>query len=244
MTATRPGVRHVEPVMGTVVSIDIRTPLPARRLAAAVADVVALLHRVDRAFSTYRVDSWVSRLARSEIRLGDCPADVTEVYALAEACRVATGGAFDPGYRGDGTLDPTGLVKGWAAERASALLVAAGAVDHCLNAAGDVRLRGQREPGQPWRVGIADPHRPGRLVATVTGTDLAVATSGTAERGAHIVDPRSGGAASGLAAVTVAGPDLARADAYATAGLAAGPDAPRLLEPFTAAGWQYLIVPA
>jgi thiamine biosynthesis lipoprotein len=240
---TEPGIRHVERVMGTVVSIDIRTPLAPHRLAAAVVDLVGLLHEVDRAFSTYRDDSWVCRLARGEVRLADCPADVVEVYALAEACRVATGGAFDPGYRGDGTLDPTGLVKGWVTDRASALLVAAGAVDHCVNAAGDVRARGHRAPGQPWRVGIADPHRPGGLVGTVTGTDLAVATSGTAERGAHVIDPRTGAAADGLAAVTVIGPDLARADAYATAGLALGGDAPSLLDRLAADGWRYLTVP-
>lgn len=242
--AIRPGVRHVEPVMGTVVSIDVRTPLPPGRLAAAVAEVIAVLHQADRDFSTYRDDSWVCRLARGDVRLDDCPADVIEVYALAGALQIATGGAFDPGYRRDGTLDPTGLVKGWVTERASALLAAAGAVDHCVNAAGDVRLRGHPEPGQPWRVGIADPHRPGGLVGTVTGTDLAVATSGTAERGAHVIDPRTGAPARGLAAVTVAGPDLALADAYATAGLALGPQAPTLLDRLTADGWQCLTVPA
>jgi thiamine biosynthesis lipoprotein len=229
--------------MGTAVSIDIRTALPEGELAAAIDEVARWLHTVDRAFSTYRADSWVSRLGRGEVRLADCPPDVIAVYAAADACRRETGGAFDPGYRRDGTLDPTGLVKGWAAEQASGYLAAAGATDHCLNAAGDIRLRGHPAPGRPWRVGIAHPRRPGSLVGTVTGTDIAVATSGTAERGRHVIDPRTGEPAEGLASVTVAGPDLTRADAYATAGLALGHDAPSLLDRLTAEGWRCLTVP-
>ena len=56
----------------------------------------------------------------------------------------------------------------------------------------------------------------------VTGTDLGVATSGTYERGFHVIDPRCGRAARGLCSVTVAGPDLGMADAYATAAVAMG----------------------
>jgi thiamine biosynthesis lipoprotein len=57
----------------------------------------------------------------------------------------------------------------------------------------------------------------------------AVATSGTAERGPHVIDPHSGRAALELASVTVIGADLTRADAYATAALAMGPAAPAWL---------------
>ncbi len=54
-------------------------------------------------------------------------------------------------------------------------------------------------------------------------TDAAVATSGRYERGDHVIDPRSGLPARGLTSVTVVGPDLALADAYATAALVLGP---------------------
>jgi len=76
---------------------------------------------------------------------------------------------------------------------------------------------------EPWRVGIADPLRPGRLALVVEASDRAVATSGTAERGAHILDPHTGRPASGLASLTVVGPSLTLADAYATAAFAMGP---------------------
>jgi thiamine biosynthesis lipoprotein len=58
----------------------------------------------------------------------------------------------------------------------------------------------------------------------VEARDSAVATSGTAERGAHIIDPHTGRPAAGLASLTVTGPSLALADAYATAAVAMGPD--------------------
>jgi thiamine biosynthesis lipoprotein len=233
---------RAEPVMGTVVSIDTRLRAVPVDLDAALDAAVAELHRVDAEFSTFKAGSWVSRLRRHDIELDACPDQVREVYRLADACRAQTGGYFDPGWRGDGTLDPTGLVKGWAADRASAALTAAGATVHCVNAAGDLRVRGMPEPGRPWRIGIADPFARERFVAVVEATDLAVATSGTAEQGDHVVNPRTGARTAGMASVTVIGPDLAVADAYATAALAAGPAARDLLTDLGRAGWEWLTV--
>jgi thiamine biosynthesis lipoprotein len=137
------------------------------------------------------------------------------------------GGFFDA--RASGTLDPSGLVKGWSVDVASELLVEAGSNSHCINAGGDIRMRGEPGPGRPWRIGISHPLFPGRLTIIVTGHDLAVATSGTAERGLHITDPFTRGPAAGLAGVTVVGPDLTLADSYATAAMAMGLDAPAWL---------------
>ena len=64
-----------------------------------------------------------------------------------------------------------------------------------------------------------------RVAAVLAVTDLAVATSATYERGAHIIDPRTGEPTTGLASVTVVGPDLALADAFATAAFVMGLDA-------------------
>ncbi len=91
-------------------------------------------------------------------------------------------------------------------------------------------MRGEPEPGRAWQVGIAHPLRaqaPSPL--SVLGRNLAVATSGTAERGLHVVDPHTGRPADALASVTVVGADLAVTDAYATAALAMGLDAPAWL---------------
>jgi thiamine biosynthesis lipoprotein ApbE len=79
-----------------------------------------------------------------------------------------------------------------------------------------------------WRIGIADPLHPGRLALVVAGRDFAVATSGIAERGAHIIDPHTGRPAAGLASITVVGARLAEADAYATAAFRHGGGGPGL----------------
>lgn len=221
-------------VMGTVVSIAVahhrspagpHDPAGRERLAVALADAEARLRAADEVFSTYRPSSLVSRVRRGELDVADAGPEVAEVLVLCARARAATDGAFDP--RWDGRFDPTGLVKGWAAQRASAALRAAGFGDHAVGAGGDVVCAGGASPGAGWRVGVADPHRPGALVHVVELRDAAVATSGVAERGAHVVDPTTGSPARGLASASVVGPDLAMADALATAAIAGGrADAP------------------
>ena len=215
-------VRHAEPVMGTVVSFDV----PASATAdGSLRAAVRSLHRADEVFSTYKADSDVSRLARGETAAGDCAPEVAEVLAACDRLRERSGGYFtaEPG----GRLDPSGYVKGWAVERAASILADAGSASHMVNGGGDVRCAGGRSASEGWRVGIASPLPAGGLALVVSGRDFAVATSGTAERGSHIVDPVAGRPASGMASVTVAGPSLTLADAYATAAFAMGPDRAR-----------------
>ncbi|MFL6054839.1 MAG: FAD:protein FMN transferase [Actinoallomurus sp.] len=209
--------RHAEPCMGTVFSFDLREPYPRD---GALEEVIAWLHWVDATFSTYRPDSDVSRLLRGEADVGDCAPEVGEILALCDRLAEVTHGCFSA-YAG-GSLDPSGVVKGWAIERAGGMLRAAGSLNHHVNGGGDIQLTGGPEPGRPWRVGIADPLRPGKVATVVAGRDMAVATSGTAERGAHILDPRTGRPAEDLAGVTVVGPSLTLADAYATAAFVMG----------------------
>ncbi|MFC3382536.1 FAD:protein FMN transferase [Couchioplanes azureus] len=206
--------------MGTVVSIDIADDLPASTLTAMIEDVCGWLHEVDRRFSTYRDDSEVSRLRRREIEVADCSPDLRHVLEACADLWRATDGYFDA-YAG-GPLDPSGYVKGWSVEVASARLAKAGSTNHCVNAGGDIRARGLSATGDPWRVGIRHPWEADKLSWVLSVTDGAVATSGTYERGHHVFNPRTGGPANGLRSVTVVGPDLTLADAYATAALAMG----------------------
>jgi thiamine biosynthesis lipoprotein len=216
-TATAVPHRQVEHCMGTVFSIDVRAPGVD---ASAVRDAVDWLHRVDAMFSTYRVDSEISRLQRGELTLTDCAPEVREVLARCAELYVETDGYFNCRY--DGVLDPSGYVKGWAIERASDLLEAAGSGNHCVNGGGDVQCIGSAAPARPWRVGIADPLRRGQLLGTASGNRLAVATSGTAERGTHLVDPHTGDRPGAFVSITVIGTSLADVDAYATAAFAMG----------------------
>jgi FAD:protein FMN transferase len=210
-------VVHVEHCMGTVFSIDIRD---AGQWRDAIAEIVAWLHRVDRLFSTYRPDSDISRLRDGELSVQDADPLVADVLDLCALVRTETDGYFTEFWRGE--VDPTGLVKGWAIERASHLLRAAGSHNHAVNGGGDIQAAGEAAPGQPWRVGISDPLDRTRILTVVTGRDFAVATSGTAERGAHIIDPVTAAPAADLASMTVVGGELTRVDAYATAAFAMG----------------------
>ena len=206
---------EVRQIMGMPIGIDVRDP------GVDVEPAFAWLREVDAVFSTYREDSEISRLDRGELALGDCRPEVDEVLTACLALERRTGGCFSA--RPAGRLDPSGYVKGWALGGAARRLDA----EHfCINAGGDVLARGRSAANRGWRVGIRHPEQPERLAAVLAVEDLAVATSGEYERGAHIVDPRTGRPPAGLLSVTIVGPDPALADAYATAAFAMGADGP------------------
>jgi thiamine biosynthesis lipoprotein len=210
--------------MGMPISLALRgRHVDDRRAHDAWAEVVADLREVDRVFSTYRHESAISRLARGEITVADCPPEVQEVLELGQVARIQSDGAFDVRRRlptGETVLDPSGVVKGWAVQRASAWLHALPDTDFCLSAGGDLVCHTEDPAGRPWRVGIEDPTDPTRLVAVVPVHRGAVATSGTAHRGAHLVDARTGAAPAHVASVTVVAGSLTWADIDATAAYA------------------------
>ncbi len=218
--APLPGLRRVEHVMGMAVSLHIADPLSRPDAERLADDVFVWLREVDERFSTYKAGSEVSRFGRREISAEDCSADLRTVLGACADLWAATDGYFDA--YATGRFDPSGYVKGWAVQIASDRLAASGAANHFLNAGGDVCVRGEAGPGRPWRVGIRHPIQGDRLAWVLAVHDLAVATSGTYERGLHVIDPHRGEPATDLWSVTVVGPDLALADAYATAALAMG----------------------
>jgi FAD:protein FMN transferase len=236
-------LHHREDVMGTIVTIDVYTAegreVPS--LAGELATAVAVLHEADAIFSTWRPGSAISRLRRGEISRSQAPPEVGEVLDLCAVAREVTGAWFDP-WAMPGGVDPTGYVKGWAAQRALAALSprAGSAVSGAIvNAAGDIASFGRIGPGTPFRFGIADPFAPRSLAAVVALTG-AIATSGAYERGAHLFDPRSGQPTARAASASVTGPDLGLADALATALAVAGEQGLTFIEPLD--GYEALIV--
>jgi thiamine biosynthesis lipoprotein len=233
-------------VMGLPVSVHLRGPgVRSDAVAARVEAVFAELRTVDELFSTYRPESVIGRMAGRMPDPATADPVVREVVELCELARTRTDGWFDarrlPLPAGGTGFDPSGLVKGWAVERAARWLADLGDHDLCLNAGGDVLLR--TGPGRPaWRVGVEDPADPQRLLDVLELRCGAVATSGTARRGAHIVDPHADRPATALRSVTVVGPELLWADVYATAAVARGGDAPAWLE--TLDGYAALLVDA
>ncbi|MFJ9009302.1 FAD:protein FMN transferase [Streptomyces canus] len=208
-------LHRVEHVMGFPVSLRIDD----EDVPESAADAVfAWLREVDARFSPFKEDSEVSRYDRGELSADGLSADLREILGLCEHYRVATGGAFDvrlPGRR----LDPCAVVKGWSVQRAAELLTAAGATRFVLNAGGDVVAA-----GGPWRVGVRHPEHADKLCTVLSLDGGAVATSARYERGDHIIDGRTGRAATGLLSLTVVAPTLTEADSVATAAFAMGPD--------------------
>jgi FAD:protein FMN transferase len=216
--------RPVEQIMGTAIGFDVRDHGVS---AGTVEAAFEYLREVDRRFSPYKPDSEVSRLIGGELDADEpdgLSPDLRHVLELCERVRVASEGYFDiRAHREDGAPDPTGLVKGWSLEGAARILEAGGAHNFCVNGGGDIVVRGEPEPGVAWRVGIRHPLDSQRLATVLGMGDGAVATSGAYERGEHVRDPFTGRAPTGLLSVTVVGPDLTFADAYATAAFAMGP---------------------
>jgi thiamine biosynthesis lipoprotein len=208
--------------MGMPIIADVRDDVDD----ADLDPVFEWFRYVDATFSTYRDDSDVSRLNRGELTLDEAHDEVRVVLQRCEELRLMTDGYFDARAGTDGALDPSGLVKGWAVDRATALLDELGLENYALSAGGDMVLRGGALPDEAWRVGIQHPLLHDRIATVVEATNLAVATSGEYARGQHVLDPHTALPPVGVLSVTITGPDLATADAFATAAFAMGAKGP------------------
>lgn len=219
-------------VWGTVLYIEAAsTTVDCAAIDAAMVDVENFVRDVDEKFSTYKADSFVSRLRRGEIEISDVSDDVQQVWRACEVARDVSGGAFDP-WKVAGGFDPSGYVKGWAADGVAQILRQAGCEHIQVNAAGDLTLRGGNLTSdgvvEPWKIGVVNPDNTQEVLRIFEIFDGAIATSGTYERGAHITDPFSGLIAIGARSATVIGPDGGLADAMATALMVTGDEGANL----------------
>jgi thiamine biosynthesis lipoprotein len=209
----------VEHIMGMPVTVDVRD----EDLDESVLEqMFHSLRFADATFSTYKEDSEISRMNRGELTVAAAHPDVREVLDRCEVLRIETGGYFDARAATAHAIDPSGLVKGWAVDRAASILDDAGVRNYAVNVAGDMRLRGRAVPEPCWNVGIQHPLDANAIAAVVEANDLAVATSGAYARGEHVIDPHTRRPSTGVLSVTITGPELATADAYATAAFAMG----------------------
>ena len=232
-------IHHREDVMGTVVVFDVATDGNSDAdVEEAVSRGTAILHRADSVFSTWNSESPISRLRRGEITLAEAPPEVADVLETCSVLSDLTCGWFDP-WAMPGGVDPTGFVKGWAAQQALDELRTGVAASAMVNAAGDIASFGCQASGEPFRIGIVEPQSP-QTLAFVVELHGAIATSGTYERGQHLVDPRSGNHVARARSATVVGPDLGFADALATALAVSGEEGLGFVE--GAEGYEGLVI--
>lgn len=212
--------------MGLPVSVHVRGQEPLVDGAEPyVEHLFAYLRRADATFSTFREDSELLRVRRGELDLEDAHPWIVEVMDLCAEAEDRTDGLFSaraPDGGGARVFDPTGLVKGWAVSAAAEHLRLAPGIEYLVNAGGDITAglgRGSlgADRADPWRVGIEDPSDRTQIARVVTLTSGGVATSGSAARGAHVYDPRTGIPVAGGGSASVLGPDLLWADVWATA---------------------------
>jgi thiamine biosynthesis lipoprotein len=196
MTGERIFARHRTQVMGTHTSFNIFAPsdLSRREIGEALAAAVAELRAVDATFSPYRKRSLVNAVRRGDLDPAGYPPPLVDILTRCAAMRAATDGWFDA-WAPAGGFDPSGLVKGWAVDRAATLLRIAGITEFTIWAGAD------------------------RLTFRDRRTE-AFALSGTMRQNAvapRVVDPHTGEPARSTGPAAVSGPELSVANAYAVA---------------------------
>ena len=211
------GLRLAEEVMGMPVTIDVVDPDATHQV---LNDAMSEFRLLDQVFSSYLAESAVSRINRGEVDVEQAGDLVQHAIRLCRMYESATDGYFSAWI--GGRFDPSGLVKAWAIDRACSVLEKRGYSSFFVDAGGDVQTRGLGHGGTPWRIGIRNPLVRDKFAKVISASDLAVATSGTYEKGNHILDPHTGRPADGLLSLTVVGPDIVLADVLATAGFANG----------------------
>jgi thiamine biosynthesis lipoprotein len=211
-------VKQTRLMMGMPITLEI---VDASANDDAFNTVFDYFQYVDETFSTYKADSEIMRINRQELTLEDASQDMQTIFALADQTRQETYGYFD--IRHNRTIDPSGIVKGWAIYNAAELLRRWGYLNFYVDAGGDIQVVGKNDQDQDWQVGIRNPFNIHEIVKVLSVTDCGVATSGTSIRGQHIYNPKNAAQTiDDIVGITVIGPNVYEADRFATAAFAMG----------------------
>lgn len=213
-------------MMGMPITVEIVDASATKEAFTAVFDY---FQYVDETFSTYKDTSEIMQINRHELALENASEDMQTIFALAEQTRQESYGYFD--IRHMGTIDPSGIVKGWAIYNAAELLHRWGYQNFYVEAGGDIEAIGKNDQGQDWRVGIRNPFNLNEIVKVLSVSNCGVATSGSYIRGQHIYNPKNESAPiQDVVSITVIGPNIYEADRFATAAFAMGRDGIRFIE--------------
>lgn len=219
-------MRETRIIMGMPITIEVVDEVDTKVLA----DVFAWFGAVDARFSTYRAHSEINRFNRGEILEAALSPDVQDVFAMAHRTEMQTDGFFNM-CKMDGSVDPSGIVKGWAINKAAQMLRGSGAENFYVDAGGDIQSQGVNEDGKNWRVGIRSPFQMSEIIKVVAPRGHGMATSGSYIRGHHIWNPHAPSETlADVVSITVLGPDVLEADRFATAAFAMGADGVYFIE--------------
>lgn len=200
--------------MGMPISINI----PDCSNASIFEHADTLLTRIDNLYSPYKLSSEVSKIARGEQTIDHAGKELQSILRIAETYERKTNGYFSVFY--DNVFNPSGIVKSWAIKQLENLLQKEGCYVYMINAAGDIACRSHES--NYWNIGITDPRDTTKTIGTITADTVAVATSGTYQKGNHIYNPKTKKPTDDLISVTVVGMDIIACDVYATALFAMG----------------------
>lgn len=194
--------------------------LDASATAAMIDQVFTWFEQVDQTFSTYKPTSEISRINDGSLTIDAASPEVQKIFQLAAETKQQTHGYFD--ITDQGKVDPSGIVKGWAIERATDILRQGKQYNFYVSAGGDIAVSGVSSSGKPWRIGIRNPFNREENLKILSVSNCGVATSGTYIRGQHIYNPLTRRPANDIASLTVIGPNIYDADRFATAAYAMG----------------------
>ncbi len=213
--------------MGMPITVEI-VNLP--EVEGVFDSVFDFFWKVDQKFSTYKSDSEISRINRGELDWENISPEMKEVFELSDRTKKETNGYFDI-LTPQKIFDPSGLVKGWAINRAADMMRNLGCRNFYINAGGDVQTSGSNAEGRPWSVGIRNPFNNSEIIKAVFISGEGVATSGTYVRGQHIYNPLNPREPiTEIASLSVIGPNIYEADRFATAAFAMGKEGINFIE--------------
>jgi len=125
-----------------------------------------------------------------------------------------------------------GIGKGYAADKAKKVLVDNNVTSGIINASGDLSVWGKQSSGELWKVAITNPFNKEDIIAVLPFSEGSIVTSGNYEKFteidgeiySHIINPKTGIPAQGIASVTIFSLNAELADALATAVFVMGKD--------------------
>lgn len=209
-------IKQTRYIMGMPVTIIINDSAVNERHVEPVFD---FFRYTDEVYSPFKETSSVSAINRGDMLPADYSDEMRHIVALAASTSEETGGYFAMWH--NGVFDPSGIVKGWAIQKA-ALLLSEMTQHYYVEAGGDIQVNGNGPTGDGWKIGIRNPFNHDENIAHLTLHDAAIATSGTAIRGQHIYNPFDSTPLTDIVSLSVVAPRIIDADRMATAAFAMG----------------------